>query len=255
MSSTHSKRLRGVGYYRMSSAKQEDSAEQQQEWANRRAPTENIDIVREFRDEARAGHETGKRLDFQAMLDFCRQEHAAGHPIDVIVCWATSRFSRSDSHETGWFYWEFRKAGVRWMLTQVEGLLDFENDVHRLLLGVRQEASNHPYVKELAQNVLRGKIANAECGNWNGGRPPFGYRVVYEVIDPDSPEEENGGKRSKRKRRYRAKLVPDEVTGPIVTELFLRYASGQWSLRALCRWLDTLVPPPRSKKPGTLWRP
>src|SRR5262249_5931769 len=110
---------------------------------------------------------------------------------------------------------------VRWMFTQVEGMLDFENDVHRLLMGVRQEASNHPYVKELAQTVLRGKIDNASRGNWNGGRPSFGYRIVHEAIEPGEETDRKG----KRKRRYRAKLDHDNIIGRIVTDMFRRSAT------------------------------
>src|SRR5262249_13539553 len=86
--------------------------------------------------------------------------------------------------------------------------------------------------------------------NWNGGLPPFGYRIVHEIIEPG--DEGTGGK---RKRRYRAKLVPDEATAPIVQELFRRYATGKESLLSLCRWLDGLkIPPPRSTGPGKQWQ-
>ena len=67
---------------------------------------------------------TRTTFDFRRMLDFCRQEAEAGRPVDVIACWDTKRFSRADSHETGWFLWELRKTGVRWMLTEADVLTD-----------------------------------------------------------------------------------------------------------------------------------
>ena len=242
------RKLRGVVYLRMSSTKQEGSIEQQREWALSAAAAQNIEIVAEFVDSGRQGHETSKRLGFLDMLNFCQQEQAAGRPIDVIVCWASSRFSRADSDETSYYRWQFRQAGVRFMLSKMNGFRDWEKGTDRLLGQVEQEASDHRYVHELAGNVLRGKLTNAKAGRWNGGKPPFGYRVVYERVEPG---EEDAG----RKRRFRGRLVPDEATAPILQEMFRRYATGNESLCSLCRWLDNSgVKPARAGGKAALWQ-
>jgi site-specific DNA recombinase len=227
----------------MSSDKQEGSIEQQREWALPACAAQTIDVAAEFVDSGRPGHETGRRTGFLDMLAFCQKERAAGRSVDVVVCWASSRFSRADSDETSYYRWQFRQAGVRFLLTKMNGLRDWEKGTDRLLGQVEQEATNHQYARDLASNVLRGKLANARAGRWNGGTPPFGYRVVYEVIDPGDGQ---------RKKRFRARLVPDEATAPVVLELFRRYATGGESLHSLCRWLDASgVRPARG---GLLWK-
>jgi DNA invertase Pin-like site-specific DNA recombinase len=86
-------------------------------------------VVREFADQAEKGHETASRSEFHEMLRFCQQQRQ-GTPINAVVVWNENRFSRSDSQETAWFIWEFRKAGVTRMFT-AKGL-DFQYTfVHR----------------------------------------------------------------------------------------------------------------------------
>jgi DNA invertase Pin-like site-specific DNA recombinase len=230
--STNGRKLRGVVYLRMSSDKQEGSIEQQREWATPACSAAGIDVAAEFVDSGRRGHETSKRAGFLDMLTFCQKERDAGRSVDVVVCWASSRFSRADSDETSYYRWQFRQAGVRFMLTKLNGMRDWEKGTDRLLGQVEQEATDHHYVRQMASDVLRGKLANARAGRWNGGKPPFGYRVVYDVVDPGDDE-------GRRKKRFRARLAPDEATAPIVQEMFRRYAAGGESLHSLCRWLDS----------------
>jgi DNA invertase Pin-like site-specific DNA recombinase len=234
----------------MSDKKQEGSIEQQREWAVAACAAEGIDVAAEFVDSGRRGHETSKRTGFLDMLKFCEREQAARRSVDVIVCWASSRFSRADSDETSYYRWQFRQAGVRFMLTKMNGLRDWEKGTDRLLGQVEQEATDHHYVRQMASDILRGKLANARAGRWNGGKPPFGYRVVYEVVDP-------GDEDGQRKKRFRARLVPDEQTAPIVRELFRRYVTGTESLHSLCRWLDAsgIRPARAGASSAPLWKP
>src|SRR5262245_56524158 len=124
MPNNNSTPVRAVCYYRMSSDDQEGSIEQQQQWARPTAKRENVEIVAEFTDAGKPGTETAKRTDFLAMLEFCREQQRKRSPIDAILCWNANRFSRSDSQETAWFVWEFRKVGVNMMLTASKGWID-----------------------------------------------------------------------------------------------------------------------------------
>jgi DNA invertase Pin-like site-specific DNA recombinase len=240
-----SPKSRGVLYGRMSTTDQEDSIAQQVAWAEPACVKEHVEILARFLDEGKSGHDTKRRTDFQRMLDYCRQQHRAGQPIDVIVCWHANRFSRADSQETSWFLWEFRKAGVEKMLTST-GWLDFTRMEDRIIFGINQDASNHKFSQDLAAASTRGKIEVAKSGRWAGGPIPYGYRArKAESLS------------RKGKVIYRTeRLVPDPETAPIVRWLFETYARGEVSLWDLVIDLNRRgVPPPTAgrKKGAKFW--
>src|SRR5262249_51783295 len=157
--------VRAVAYYRMSSAEQDRSVQQQRAWAEDACPAAGIELVAEFVDAAKKGHETAKRTEFHRMLEFCREAAARRRPVEASVCWHSNRFSRADGIETAWFVHEFRKAGVNRMFT-ADRWLDFRRMEDRTLFGITQDASNHPYVRELSMNSLRGRVDTAAEGFW-----------------------------------------------------------------------------------------
>jgi site-specific DNA recombinase len=240
MPEQHSSRpVRGVGYYRKSNEDDGESVEQQQAWARAAAPEEGIALVREFVDQAKAGHETASRADFAAMLDFCRKEARRGEPVEVIVCWNANRFSRSDSHETSWFLWEFRQAGVSRMFTANRGWIDFERMEDRVIQNIEQDVSNNKYVLDLAQDSTRGRLKGAGQGQWMGGPVPFAYRADVEKVTV------------KGRTKYRtARLIlgPDgEVE--TVRRVFREYAGTGVGLLGLARRLtEEGVPSPKGGK-------
>ncbi len=59
-----------------------------------------------------------RRDDLQRMLQFRKDQHPAGEPIDGIPCYDTSRFSRADSNEPAHAIWEFRQAGANRQFTR-----------------------------------------------------------------------------------------------------------------------------------------
>jgi DNA invertase Pin-like site-specific DNA recombinase len=241
MSESHSTQpVRAVAYFRKSNEDGGESVEQQRKWAHEACPREGIELVREFTDQAKKGHDTAGRTDFLAMLRFCHQEAQLGRPLDAVVCWNPNRFSRSDSLETAKFLCELRDAGVNHMFT-ANGWLDFRCEDHRGLFNLSQDMDRHRYVKQLAQDATRGRIAAAQDGRWNGGKPPYGYRVIYcDVVV-----------RGKRKRRPE-KLVPgDPAEVEIVKWLFHTYAYTDISLRGLVNELRRRGV--RSPTGGELW--
>jgi DNA invertase Pin-like site-specific DNA recombinase len=230
--------VRAVAYYRKSNEDDGHSIDQQQEWARQACPKEGIDLVREFADQAKKGHETASRTDFHAMLDFCRQQARGKAPIEAIVCWNPNRFSRSDSQETSWFVWEFRKAGVSRIFTASHGWRDFRRMEDRILFNIEQDASSHQYILNLARDATRGRIDAAK-----EGRPlseaPYGYRKEYEDVVVK-------GKRRRRPKR----LVPgDPVEVEVVRWLFRSYATTITSTSRLARELNRrgVRPPKRAR--------
>src|SRR5262249_30540122 len=121
------------------------------------------------------------------------------------------------------------------------GWIDFSDDTHRLLFNITQDTSNHRFVKELARDVLRGKLTVAKEGRRNGGRAPFGYPPGDEAVArPPGP------------RARPAKLVIHEEHAAIVREMFRAYAAGETSLYRIARDLNARgVKPPRAAK----WSP
>ena len=218
-----SRPVRAVAYFRMSTQDQDDSIPQQIEWAEKAAERERVAIVERFADEGVKGHDTRKRTAFHAMLAFCQAEQKAGRPIDAVVCWHLNRFSRADSQETGWFLWEFRKAGVRYILTN-ERWHDLDRLEDRLLMGVQQEAACHKFSVDLAGATGRGMTRKAK-GQQPVAPPPFGYNTTYESPD-------RGGKL----RPVGWSINPAEAS--IVRRLFRDYASGQHTLRSIADALN-----------------
>jgi DNA invertase Pin-like site-specific DNA recombinase len=183
---------RAVAYYRKSNEDDGCSVEQQKEWAREACAREGVKIVREFTDQAKKGHETASRADFLEMLEFCRRQAGRGTPVDAIVCWHPNRFSRSDSQETSWFIWEFRKVGTNRIFTASHGWRDFRRMEDRILFNIEQDASNHQYVINLARDSTRGRIRAARKARYNGGSVPYGYRLAldaqgekYYALGPD----------------------------------------------------------------------
>jgi DNA invertase Pin-like site-specific DNA recombinase len=239
MSADHS--IRAVAYYRKSNEDDGGSVEQQQKWALAAAPRENVEIVGEFSDQAKKGHETASRTAFHEMLAFCQQQARSGRPVGAIVCWHPNRFSRSDSHETGYYLWSFRQAGVRRMYTAARGWTDFGRMEDRILQGIEQEASSHRYVVDLARDCTRGRLSGARDGRWMGGPIPHGYRPEMEKVTV---------KGRTRWRTARLILGPDDEVA-VVRQLFLDYANTAMGLRTLAQRLTAAgVPSPRGGKKG-----
>jgi site-specific DNA recombinase len=234
MSANHST-IRAVGYYRKSDEDDGVSVEQQQEWARTAAPKEGIELAREFVDQAKAGWDTSKRTGLHEMLAFCQEQKRQGRPIDALVCWHPNRFSRADSHETSWFIWEFRKAGVNRNLTASHGWRDFRRMEDRILFNIEQDASNHRYVVDLARDSTRGHMNAAREGRWNGGSPPYGYRVEYEEVTV----------KGKRRRRPRRLIKGPDAEVEAVRWIFTTYANTEISLRELAIQLTSrgVLPP------------
>ncbi len=229
---------RGVAYYRKSNDDGGKSVGEQRDWALLACPREGIDLAEQFQDDAVAGHDTARRTEFHKMLEFCREQHRLKRPVEVVVCWHPNRFSRSDSHETSWYLWEFRKAGVRKMYTAARGWVDFSRSEDRMLGNIEQDATNHRYVVDLARDSTRGRLAGAREGRWQGGPVPYGYQPELERVT-----------RKGRARFRTARLVPgpDDAVA-VVKRIFREYATTVAGFRQIAAGLNAEgVAPPRGR--------
>ena len=231
--------LHAVAYYRKSNEDDGSSIDQQRAWAKEACAREGIEVVEEFPDQAKKGWETSKRTAFHAMLAYCQERQRRGRPIDAIVCWHSNRFSRADSQETGWFIWEFRKAGVNLIYTASHGWRDFRKDSDRILFNLEQDTTNHRFVMDLAQAATRGRLDAAR-----EGRPlsvcPYGYAKEYEEVVV----------RGKKRRRPKRLVPGDPAEVEIVRWLFRTYADTITSLKKLAKDLTRRGVPGPKKAPA-----
>jgi DNA invertase Pin-like site-specific DNA recombinase len=169
--------LRAVAYYRMSTDKQEQSIPDQQRWAEGALTRQGAELVRAFKDEGVAGDEIAARRGLQDLLAFCQQRHKTGRPIDAVAVWDADRFSRANSFATAALLDRLMASGVRYMLTNAEGLIDFEDDGQRVFFNLRQDLGKRAYSKSVSAAVARTRAKRAAEGLWTGGPPPFAYVV------------------------------------------------------------------------------
>src|SRR5262249_36336464 len=111
-----------------------------------------------------------KRADFQRLLAYC----SAGY-IDYIVVDALDRFGVSDAWELGAFIWQLRQNDVA-LWSCLEGELTRDDLATPILSGIAASRSKDEQVQR-AERTIRGKISQAERGEWSGGFCPFGWDV------------------------------------------------------------------------------
>ena len=190
--------LNGVIYARYSCDKQTENSilgqvRDCQEFAKRN----DINIIAIYKDEAKSGRETAHRPGFLKMI-----KDAETGLFRRIIVWKGDRFSRSRA-DAARFKGELNRLGVR-VLSATEANVE---GAQAILMDGINEAFAEYFSVELAEKVERGMIQNAIDGKFNGGKMAFGYRL-----------DEN------------RKIVIDEKEGPIVQEIFRRYAYEETSV-------------------------
>jgi site-specific DNA recombinase len=210
MSETHST-IRAVGYHRMSDDSQEMSIPDQRKWLARIAPTERLQVVREFEDPAVPGDEIWHRPGFLALLAYCEEQAALGLPIEAIATWDGDRFSRADSFTTGACISKLIEAGTTRLFSS-EGWTD---EMDRVLYNLKQDLSKAGYSKAISKNVARAMAQRAQQGIWLT-RPPYGY-----AIGPDG-----------------RLILGDPAIVEIVRWIFRQYTDSDDSLRGVADRLN-----------------
>jgi len=238
---------RVVAYYRMSTMQQTQSIPQQQAWAQEVCAKEGITLVAEFQDEGISGNKTSKRDGFKQMLAYC-QKH---RNIEAVVCWEASRFSRADVHETGYYIWQFREAGLTRMLTH-EGWTDWEQGTQRLIQGITQELANHEPLIIHSSRVIRGQVANVKNGNQNGGSSAYGMCKVLVNERGEHVRIIKRNEKVEKPRGWKTVRVPAKGTKELETVrwIFESFADTDTSYRGIATDLNARkVPSPA----GAVW--
>lgn len=186
--------MRGVIYARYSSSNQrEESIEGQIRENTACANKHGIEIVGTYIDRA-VSAKTDNRPEFQRMI-----KDSAKKNFDVVIVWKLERFSRS-RYDSAHYKVILKKNGVR-VISATETISE---GAEGIILESVLEGMAEYYTKDLSEKVTRGHTENALKCMFNGGSVPFGFAI-------DS------------QKRYQF----DPERGPLVTEMFRRYAAGE----------------------------
>ncbi|HWI66719.1 MAG TPA: recombinase family protein [Symbiobacteriaceae bacterium] len=152
------------------------------------------------------------RPEFQRMM-------AEAQRGDVIVVYKLDRLTRS-VRDLDELLREMEKRGLHFR--SVTEQFDTTTATGRLMIRMVGEFAQWER-ETIAERTAFGKQKKLAAGEWGGGRPPFGYRLV-------PSDRVKGG-------RTLMKLEPDPDAAPLVSSIFERYLRGH-GLRSLSTWLN-----------------
>jgi len=217
--------LRAEGYIRDSTLDQKDGFGPAIQKGNEERFAEAYGLVlgRRWYTEFVSGRSVEKRLEFHRFL-----EDAGMDLFDVLLVDHTSRFGRNPAecirHKE-----ELRLLGKTVVFVS-QGIISGSD---RDFLAERiNETLDEQYSRNLSRYVSAGLAEKAALGHAIG-RAPLGYR-----------QEKSPSGRG-------ARIVPDERTMPVLTELLREYASGRYSFRTLALELNGKGHRTSSGKPFT----
>lgn len=173
--------------------------------------------VREvFIEEGVSGRSTHREKFLQAIA-YCEK-----HKVDYFITWDAFRFSRQSrgSSSASVFKERLARVGTRIVYSSSGLTVDLHTPEGFLREGMDELLGNYYSIK-VAQDTMRSMKNNASNGYFNGGRSPYGYRVVPDSNNP------------KRRR-----LTLDESEGLVVQTMFKKRLEGMGS-KNLARWLNT----------------
>ncbi|MBQ8922491.1 MAG: recombinase family protein [Oscillospiraceae bacterium] len=186
--------MKKVAFYgRYSSANQtEQSIEGQRHVCEDYAAKNGLQIVAEYIDRAQSG-KTDKRQQFQQMISDSERGMFSG-----ILVYKLDRFAR-DRYDSAIYKKKLRERGIS-VISATEPITDTPEGV---IMEALIEGMDMYYSMELARKMNRGKAESVRKGKFVGTMPPIGYKVVDH------------------------RLVIDELTAPVVQEIFRRYTAGE----------------------------
>jgi DNA invertase Pin-like site-specific DNA recombinase len=222
-----------AAYIRMSGRQQDKSPAEQRAEITKLAIRQGCQVAKWLTDEAISGDSsTDERPGLAALV-----AGAKAGEFKIVLAWHTNRVSREDPMDAIVFYNQLRKAGVG-LCTCCEGPIDLDDFAKQLLLFINQKASND-FLIELSAKTLRGQVANAKAGGWNGGPTIFAMDRGLFSNDRHLVRRLQPGERV-RQAGHRIHLLPctDQVKIDAVRFAFRRFDEADISMRDLARELD-----------------
>ncbi len=209
-----------VLYARYSSHNQSEcSIEGQLEVCKEYARLNNYNIVGQYIDRAKSGTKDD-REEFLKMIEDSKHKNFKG-----ILVYQLDRFARN-RYDSAIYKKQLKDRDIK-VLSAKENIND---DPSGILMESVLEGMAEYYSAELGVKVKRGMNLNAECGYYNGGCVPLGFKL-QDVID----ERFCNNIKQKIKKKY----VIDEEKAPIVKKIFEMYANDN-KMADIIRYLNDL---------------
>lgn len=214
-------------YLRISSDEQKGnySIRQQKRACIEYAEKNDYKIVKFFVDDGFSAT-ADNRPDFLRMIDLCEEGKSK---VQAILVYHTDRFARNE-FDHAFYKNKLKKIGVE-VISMMQPMIDDSPEGH--LMDSMMAGINAYYSRDLSRKTIRGML-----GRWNAGWWPSWAPPGYVNVDRDgklsgrfySPEKQKLFDNLKRR------LDPIEVdlmTGPLVTEAFQLYSTGEYSFTSL----------------------
>jgi len=221
-----------VGLVRVSSSKQEFSAEDQEAYIRKWAKKNDYELLECFVDQSMSGSNLD-RPGLNAMFAFLEDSAEKG----VLVAWKRNRLLRDQDPRVG-IVMDHRVEELGWRSHFLEGHQKSGNVFLDTIAEVVEHHEGGQYLVNLSRDTLRGAVCRIEGGAIFGGVIPYGY--AKEFLAPDGKR--RVVQRCERHARgfgERGQWIPgDPVETRVVLKAFGRYATGQHSLVSIAQELN-----------------
>lgn len=160
-------------YTRVSTAMQIDgySLEAQRTRMKAFAEFNDFEVVGEYEDAGKSGKSVEGRFEFNRMVDDIK---SGKDNVSYVLVFKLSRFGRNAA-DVLYTLQVMQDFGVN--LICVEDGIDSSKDAGKLMISVLSAVAEIER-ENIRVQTMEGRIQKARDGKWNGGFPPYGYKLV-----------------------------------------------------------------------------
>ena len=179
------KKQRCYIYTRVSTAIQVDgySLDAQRDKLIKYAEYQELDIAHEYSDQGKSGKSVEGRPEFMQMLEDIKSEK---DQVSYVLVFKLSRFGRNAADVLSSLQL-MQVYGVN--LVCVEDGIDSSKDAGKLMISVLSAVAEIER-ENIQIQTMEGRKQKAREGKWNGGLPPYGYKLVNGLLMIEEEEAE-----------------------------------------------------------------
>jgi len=193
-----------------------------------------IEVVKEFRDEAKSGLTFEGRPAMRRLFEEVQCGHCA---FNVILTYDVSRWGRfQDTDESAYYEHICRQAGIR-VIYCAEGFDAYEGPISFVLKCLKRTLAAE-YSRDLSQKVTDARWRMAKAALHTGSRPRIGLRRA--VVNKDGEvvgTVEDGSCRRQAGDQLMIRPGPEHERA-VVRQIFLQYVELRLSIAAIVKGLN-----------------